>query len=375
MVTRQSPSFSVLAPLQRYDPPAIAQQMSLVIARMDAAPLLDGVSTGVLVLNDSRQIVYCNAAAAALTGDASRQRVYGLRPGEALDCRESHCPGGCGTNHACEFCGAARAIAHAVAGVGEISECRIVQAGTGGALDLRVSCSPLVLDGQGYVMVNLIDIADEKRRRALERVFFHDVRNVLGSLLGYLQLSVGDAPQSEYEAKALSAAIGLADEIGGFEELLRAEAGELAVQMQPLSLAEVCREVADLLRGHEVAHRRLIVLADTADVAFHCDLRMLRRVLINLTKNALEASPEGGEVMLAWGVCDAEAFVRVHNQGFMPREVQLQLFKRSFSTKGPGRGLGTYSVRLFAETYLGGRVTVSSSPEEGTTFTVFVPHR
>ncbi|MCC6352468.1 MAG: ATP-binding protein, partial [Verrucomicrobiae bacterium] len=63
----------------------------------------------------------------------------------------------------------------------------------------------------------------------------------------------------------------------------------------------------------------------------------------------------------------------VHNTGHMPRHVQLQLFKRSFSTKGEGRGLGTYSMKLLGEHYLRGTVDFTSTPESGTTFRVTFP--
>ena len=63
----------------------------------------------------------------------------------------------------------------------------------------------------------------------------------------------------------------------------------------------------------------------------------------------------------------------VHNQGHMPRKVQLQVFQRSFSTKGAGRGIGTYSVKLLTERYLGGRVTFTSEPQAGTTFRIRLP--
>jgi sensor histidine kinase regulating citrate/malate metabolism len=52
----------------------------------------------------------------------------------------------------------------------------------------------------------------------------------------------------------------------------------------------------------------------------------------------------------------------------MPDDVQLQVFKRSFSTKGAGRGLGTYSMKLLSEQYLNGRIALISSPQAGTTF-------
>jgi hypothetical protein len=58
----------------------------------------------------------------------------------------------------------------------------------------------------------------------------------------------------------------------------------------------------------------------------------------------------------------------------MPREVQLQIFQRSFSTKADrGRGIGTYSVKLFVERYLKGTVGFVSAEPGGTTFSVTLP--
>jgi signal transduction histidine kinase len=57
----------------------------------------------------------------------------------------------------------------------------------------------------------------------------------------------------------------------------------------------------------------------------------------------------------------------------MPPDVRHQLFQRSFSTKGSGRGLGTYSVRLLTERYLDGTVTFTSDEATGTRFDIRIP--
>ena len=49
------------------------------------------------------------------------------------------------------------------------------------------------------------------------------------------------------------------------------------------------------------------------------------------------------------------------------RQVQLQIFSRSFSTKGPDRGLGTYRMCLLSERYLYGRVWFESKPNQDAT--------
>jgi len=103
------------------------------------------------------------------------------------------------------------------------------------------------------------------------------------------------------------------------------------------------------------------------------DKVLLKRVLGNLVKNALEASVEGQAVSLAFQNQSAPVF-RVHNQAAMPDVVCLQVFRRSFSTKSPvGRGIGTYSAKLITEHYLGGSLSFTSSEEDGTSFFVTLP--
>jgi sensor histidine kinase regulating citrate/malate metabolism len=63
----------------------------------------------------------------------------------------------------------------------------------------------------------------------------------------------------------------------------------------------------------------------------------------------------------------------VHDAAVMPPAIQLQVFSRSFSTKGSGRGLGTYSIKLISEKYLHGQVSFVSNEKEGTRFTVRYP--
>jgi len=86
------------------------------------------------------------------------------------------------------------------------------------------------------------------------------------------------------------------------------------------------------------------------------DRRLLLRVLGNMLKNGLEATAKGNTVAMDCRDPEKEVVFAVQNPEVMPQEVQLQVFQRSFSTKGqPGRGIGTYSIKLLAEQYLGGK--------------------
>jgi signal transduction histidine kinase len=115
------------------------------------------------------------------------------------------------------------------------------------------------------------------------------------------------------------------------------------------------------------------IAPDSTDVFFASDRKLLTRILVNLQKNALEATPLGGRVSVGCGQQDGQVRFWVHNDGLVPEVARPQIFRRAFSTKGRGRGLGTYGAKLFAESYLGGKVGFSTDAAEGTTFYVLLP--
>ena len=134
------------------------------------------------------------------------------------------------------------------------------------------------------------------------------------------------------------------------------------------------RTVCELYASHEVGEgRRISVEESLCDVAFISDPTLLKRVLANLVKNALEATPRGGEIRLGYSVGERELLFHVWNASVIPAESRSAIFQRSFSTKGVGRGLGTYSIKLLATNYLKGDVFFTTSETAGTRFTVRLP--
>jgi signal transduction histidine kinase len=120
--------------------------------------------------------------------------------------------------------------------------------------------------------------------------------------------------------------------------------------------------------------KRVAVLPDAQAIVFRTDPSLLGRVLINLIKNALEASMAGSVVTASCGRTAAgNILFSIHNDAVMPEKVRVHVFKRSFTTKGAGRGLGTYRVKLLTETYMGGHAWFESAAGHGTTFHVEFP--
>ncbi|HEX2973703.1 MAG TPA: PAS domain-containing sensor histidine kinase [Tepidisphaeraceae bacterium] len=353
---------------------AVVQRQSQAIAALPLVrTLLDAVPCGLVVLNPYRQVVFANLSFAKLLGVSAVEEMYGKRPGELLGCEHAFECAGCGMAEACTTCGAAKAMAMCERGSAAVQECRIIQRCSGRALDLRITTTPLQLDGTSFTILGMTDISHEKRRQAMERLFFHDLLNTTGAIVGYADL-LRISPPEEYESLATSIkrmGNSLADEIHAQRQLVAAENGDLAVQWHPVSSRGMLEDVLEMYRNHEGAQNRKLVLdPEAADVKFSSDRVLLLRVLGNLVKNALEAAEPGQTVTLGAKATDQTVEFWVHNPGVMPREVQLQVFHRSFSTKGVGRGLGTYSIKLLTERYLKGTASFKSSPEEGTVFTV-----
>jgi signal transduction histidine kinase len=346
------------------------KKVSLVDTMLDAVPEM------VLVLNAQRQTVFANEACIRLLNLPGRDAARGQRTGELIGCvHATETEGGCGTTEFCRNCGAVKAILGSLSGIETVQECRITLE-NGDSLDLRASAKPLELNGRLFSIFTLQDISDEKRRRALERIFFHDVLNTAGILSMIAEIMGHDPSDAASMIVELSESTHrLINEIRSQQDLIAAESGELQPQSQSFSVSHFLTDLVTQYGHHSVAvDRHIQVLAVDEDLILASDVTLLGRVIGNMIKNALEASKPGETVTVSCTATDDLVTIAVHNPTFIPRNVQLQIFNRSFSTKGAGRGLGTYSMKLLSERYLNGHVWFESSSETGTTFYASYPH-
>ncbi|OHB24956.1 MAG: hypothetical protein A2X84_07415 [Desulfuromonadaceae bacterium GWC2_58_13] len=342
--------------------------------------LLDALPGILLVLNGQRQIVYANRALLKLIDKDDVSACLGLRPGEVFDCDHAReMPGGCGTAEACGTCGAALATLSGLAGREDLRECRLTRCHNERfeALDLRVEAKPLVHMGEAFVVLAITDISHEKRRQALERIFFHDILNLMGSVRGFAELLQTYNLENRQEIYQLihEASMQVIDEIEAQRMLLAAESGNLRLQAELIEAEPFLSRLVEIYRYHQVAEGRTLAVAEASDpqpILFNTDRTLLGRILGNMIKNALEASVEGGTVTLSCRRRDDQIEFAVRNAGEMPRSVQLQIFKRYFSTKGEHRGLGTYSMKLLSE-YLHGEISFVSAAASGTIFRLRIP--
>ncbi|MBI5743231.1 MAG: GHKL domain-containing protein [Elusimicrobia bacterium] len=331
-----------------------------------------------LVLNENRQIVYANRSALEFLGVTGLEKIIGQRPGEAAACVNAEAPGGCGTGEKCSTCGAVLAILASQRGERASGECRLLTKAGGrtDAFDLKVTAVPITVSDAKFTVFYVSDVSHEKRRRALEHIFFHDVLNTAGSLEGFSEvMSEETDPQTlrGYGGTISRLSQRLIGEIVAQRELLKAESGELRPEHKMVPACGLLNNIAEMYSAHEAAKGKEIEVLPGAEVTLITDATLLSRVLGNMLKNALEASAAGEKVTLCASADSGRAVFTVHNCAVMPKDVKLQIFNRSFSTKGADRGLGTYSIKLLSERYLAGTVTFSSEEGAGTTFVLELP--
>lgn len=371
-----SPLPTLFAPAERATPEDVQRQHLLFAAQELPIHLSDAVPDLLMILNQERQIVFANRELAGTLGVAA-ERLLGMRPGEALTCIHHEAGlSGCGTGEACQNCGLVQSILASQKGQPGSQDGQLSLA-NGEALDVRAWATPITVNGEAFTIFVLTDISAEKRRRVLERIFFHDVLNTAGGLRGYTSL-LENAPDSEVEVIRESIyhlSNRLIDEIQAQRELAAAEANELTPHFEPVNSRGLLRQVLEIYRKHDTAEGKTLTLDPDCQAVpgFESDPVLLRRVLGNMVKNALEATREGEVVTVGSRATFVGVEFWVHNPAVMPRAVQLQIFQRSFTTKGGGRGLGTYSIKLLSERYLGGTVSFSTSEADGTTFRVSLP--
>lgn len=364
---------AALAPRQE-----VLRQHELLSGDPVIRAMLDHSLSLSLILNEQRQAVFINEAFRARLGLSDPGEAVGARLGEYLGCRrEAEAPSGCGTSRACRACGAGRAMFSALKGMPAVNPCRIQTVVCGQDLNLMARVSPFAYKGEQFLLVSASDIAHEVRRRELESIFFHDVLNTASGVQGLLHL-MQDSPRGAVVTDCLPiarrASDTLIDELLGQRDLANAENGELKVVRKQVATKAFLMQIGGMFANHPLAKdRRIVVDPASESLALETDGTLLSRVVVNLIKNALEAVPAGAAVTVSCRREGGSAAFTVHNPGFMPPEVRDQVFQRSFSTKGAGRGLGTYSIRLLTENYLGGTASFTSDPERGTTFRVAYP--
>ena len=289
------------APSGRFESESVKEQSLEIISSKEFQKLTDALPNIFLILNSARQIIYANKRIIEYLKINTTDDLLGKRPGEAFNCIHSYeNAAGCGTSIHCSMCGAVNAIMDSMKGLFSIKECRILTDDGLDALDLRVWASPYKFNEDSYTIFAVEDISNEKRRGALERIFFHDILNTANGLRGLSEV-LKDSPEdiNEFKDIIFSLSESLIDEIQAQKQLLAAEKEELALNLSIIQSTDILSSITAFYHNHYVSDGKYIVIDTNSEtVEFSTDEALLKRVIGNMLKNALEGSKFGDTITL-----------------------------------------------------------------------------
>jgi len=369
------------APPERSGRSALQQEVLAASANPVIDALLKMAGGLVAVLNQRRQILAVNDAFLDQLPVKEARNILGLRPGEALGCRNApDAPNGCGTGQHCANCGAALAIVSSLGHDRPVERICAIAAESGGIncdLYLRVKACPIPFNQQRLVLLFLQDITQQQQWAALGRVFFHDINNLISVLVSASELLTLDGcdKSGTLVNDIYQVSLRLAKEVEMQRLLTDPGNGRLPATVRGVAVQAVLAEIHTTFTRHPAAGGKVLDISPARDgVAIRTDHSLLLRVLGNMVTNALEASEKGDTVRL-WTEAEPEAVTfHVWNRQPIAPAVRQCVFQRNVSTRpGPGRGLGAYAMKLFGEQYLGGAVTFDSTEVDGTRFSFRLP--
>jgi hypothetical protein len=360
-------------PSIRYQPEKIRQQATEIIKSPYFPHLLEDVPVVLLIINDARQVVYVNKDLLAETSGKTRQALLGIRPGECLDCiHAQEGKYGCGSTAYCRVCGLANTVKLSEGGQNGMGEC-VIALKDGESLTLKVHTKPFSYGEENFVFVAIEDISDRKARLMLESIFLHDLRNTSAILSG-LQEVYEELEVEETKRILKDVSVRIDEEIRSYRLITSAENQQLFIKPTLFNLQDLILEVVKSLQYHQKFKQKQIHYSNEEQM-LRTDKTLLRQVLMNMLKNALEAGPfeDRVEIWHRFNPAERTIGISVKNMQEMPVDVKLQIFQKSFSTKGRDRGWGTYSIKLLTEKYLKGKAGFVSEKDTGTIFSITLP--
>jgi len=199
----------------------------------------------------------------------------------------------------------------------------------------------------------------------------HEIRNPLAAIQWTLQLLNVQNPEDKARLEAV------------FSELQRVNniVSELLVLAKPhetkvldVQLDDVLALVVNLMNGQARHHHVVLRTEIESTPPVRCDPNQLKQVFMNLIKNAIEATLNGGEVQICIGpIGKDEVRIRVVDQGIgIPEDILVKLGEPFFSTKNKGTGLGIMVCHKIIQDHHG-KMNIQSKVNEGTIVDIILP--
>lgn len=243
---------------------------------------------------------------------------------------------------------------------------------------------------EGEVLIVFSDLSEKKlmekeiiRTEKLKVIgelsasFAHEIRNPLTTIRGFIQLMDVNDHSSDFEKKYYKVILHEIDRINGIVgDLMGMAKPNGDREYLPSNINILLDDIILLYDGQSSLNNvRIIKHIDDNIPTFFTYASKLKQVFINIIKNAFEAMPNGGNLIIQTKFIKAESAVEVmlSDNGIGMDEKTLSAMKKPFyTTKETGTGLGMPMCYLIIED-LGGSISVKSKIGQGTSFRITLP--
>lgn len=323
--------------------------------------ILNDSTNKFLLVDENLQILYVNFSPA----DGEKK----LNPGDLLQCHNAiEAKHGCGSHENCKNCKLRNMVTSSITTQKKMED--EVEFLINGNKDCNAHavCTPFIHDNKPYAIVLLLDNTDQQHELMLERIFLHDILNLSGALNGILDyMEIDDSTEMMPVVKAISNQ--LLNEIMAQRNFIHAQRGILKLNKSEFGATEVIdfARQSVVTPAFDLYGVKLEIDSALTAETICSDRTLVNRVVYNMLKNACEANRNSKIVMRGRSTAN-KVIYSVHNDMVIPAEVKSKIFTYGNTTKGNGRGLGTYSMKLIGENYLKGSVWFRSEEGFGTEF-------
>jgi signal transduction histidine kinase len=226
-------------------------------------------------------------------------------------------------------------------------------------------------------------LAAERLKQDVELITRHDMKSPLNGVIGFADLLLHTPLSGEQEKQVKTirkSGVTVLHMINLSLGLYRMEHGTYQLEAVEIDLLPIIESVRNDASSWMVGNRLTLetrvqgvpVVAGSV-FCIRGEEVLCYSMLANLIKNALEASPEGGVVVIDMEGQGDRGVVRIRNQGAVPKEIRASFFEKyATAGKSSGTGLGTYSAKLIVET-MGGTIQMHSSDEGWTEISMVLP--
>ncbi|MFI5958676.1 ATP-binding protein [Cryptosporangium sp. NPDC051539] len=224
----------------------------------------------------------------------------------------------------------------------------------------------------------------DRMKDELVALVTHELRSPITSIRGYLELVFDEPHAVSAEADRFlrivdRKAADLQQLTDDLLDMARLDAGEISIDLRPVSLTRLVSDVVTDLRPVAEAKNLTIEIAADGPIVVSVDPGRLRQVLTNVVSNAVKYTPEGGRISVRVAAADGIATLDVADTGIgIPEDQYARLFERFFRTSNAvqhgikGTGLGLAITKAIVEGH-GGTISARPGTPCGTVFTITLP--